>query len=68
MNKKIKELILLPESFDRNKTSFNPIYIREPEWDDFDNDLRNIDEVSEQEQLKQETDSQSKDDIEDETF
>ena len=34
MKKKIEELASLPKSFDRNKTSFNPIYIREPEWDE----------------------------------
>ena len=34
MKKKIEELASLPVSFDRNKTSFNPIYIREPEWDE----------------------------------
>ena len=68
MNGSIEELLKLPVTFDRKKSAINPIYIREPEWDDFDNDLRHIDEVSEQEQLKHETDSQSKDDIEDEAF
>ena len=69
MNGNIEDILKLPVAFDRNKTSINPIYIREPDWkDDFENDLRHVDEISEQEQMKNEIDAQNNDDIEDETF
>ena len=34
MNVKIEDLLKLPTNFDIKKTGINPIYIREPEWDD----------------------------------
>ena len=65
MKKKIEELDSLPFSFNRNKTSFNPIYIREPEWDDaFET------ENEEAEMSKHEADAAASSDkeYEDETF